>query len=170
MGLLLDIKQDAQLTKRYYGVSSLWEVLKFSSFMILVSYRIRRTVSHKIPFVHSVLQTIERIVWGIEISPLAQLDSVIFLHSVGIVIGPSVVGYGTVFSGGNTLGSRYRPRTRDVAVIPKIGKNVQIGCGAKILGSITVGNNVQIGANAVVITNIPNNRIAVGVPAKHRAL
>lgn len=29
-----------------------------------------------------------------------------------------------------------------------------------------MGDNVNIGANAVVITDIPDNSIAVGVPAK----
>jgi serine O-acetyltransferase len=48
---------------------------------------------------------------------------------------------------------------------PKIGNNVDIGAGAKLLGAIYVGNNVNIGANAVVISNIPDDSIAVGVPA-----
>ena len=48
---------------------------------------------------------------------------------------------------------------------PYIGNNVDIGSGAKLLGNIKIGNNVVIGANAVVITNVPDNSIAVGVPA-----
>jgi serine O-acetyltransferase len=48
---------------------------------------------------------------------------------------------------------------------PIIGNNVDIGSGAKVLGRIKVGNNVVIGANAVVITDIPDDSIAVGVPA-----
>jgi len=49
---------------------------------------------------------------------------------------------------------------------PVIGNNVFIGAGAKILGPIRVGNNVKIGANAVVITDVPDNATAVGVPAR----
>lgn len=48
---------------------------------------------------------------------------------------------------------------------PVIGNNVDIGAGAKVLGRIRVGNNVVIGANAVVITDVPDNSIAVGIPA-----
>lgn len=48
---------------------------------------------------------------------------------------------------------------------PVIGHHVDIGAGAKILGPITIGNNVLIGANAVVIRDVPDNSIAVGVPA-----
>lgn len=40
---------------------------------------------------------------------------------------------------------------------PKIGDDVYIGCGAKIIGNVQIGNNVRIGANAVVTKNIPNN-------------
>lgn len=50
--------------------------------------------------------------------------------------------------------------------VPKIGNNVYIGAGAKILGDIEVGDNVIIGANSVVIKDIPNNAIVAGVPAK----
>ncbi|SRR6266568_2049916 len=48
---------------------------------------------------------------------------------------------------------------------PVIGDNVDIGTGAKLLGAIRIGNNVLIGANAVVIRDVPDNSIAVGVPA-----
>ena len=34
------------------------------------------------------------------------------------------------------------------------------------MGAIKIGNNVDIGANAVVITDVPDNCIAVGVPAR----
>jgi serine O-acetyltransferase len=48
---------------------------------------------------------------------------------------------------------------------PVIGNNVDIGCGAKLLGRITVGNNVLIGANSVVTRDVPANSVAMGVPA-----
>ncbi len=48
---------------------------------------------------------------------------------------------------------------------PQFGDNVDIGAGAKILGNIRIGDNVLIGANAVVITDVPANSLAVGVPA-----
>lgn len=50
--------------------------------------------------------------------------------------------------------------------IPRIGNNVILSSGAKIIGGITIGNNVTIGANAVVTKDVPDNSIAVGIPAK----
>ncbi len=49
---------------------------------------------------------------------------------------------------------------------PTIGNNVMVGCGAKVLGPFTVGDNSRIAANAVVLTEIPPDSTAVGVPAK----
>lgn len=48
---------------------------------------------------------------------------------------------------------------------PKIGDNVRITAGAKVLGNITIGDNVTVGANAVVIKDVPANCVVVGVPA-----
>lgn len=50
--------------------------------------------------------------------------------------------------------------------VPKIGNNVYIGAGAKILGPVSVGDNCIIGAGAVVLNDIPDNSIAIGMPAK----
>jgi serine O-acetyltransferase len=48
---------------------------------------------------------------------------------------------------------------------PVIGDNVALGCGACVLGDITVGNNVKIGANCVVVKDVPDNATVVGNPA-----
>ena len=50
---------------------------------------------------------------------------------------------------------------------PKIGNNVFIATGAKIIGNITIADGVAIGANAVVVKDIlePNTSWG-GVPAR----
>jgi serine O-acetyltransferase len=53
----------------------------------------------------------------------------------------------------------------DAPAAPQIGDHVDIGTGAKLLGNIRIGNRVAIGANAVVLTDVPDDCIAVGVPA-----
>ncbi len=47
-----------------------------------------------------------------------------------------------------------------------VGSNVFLGYGVVILPGVKIGNNVIIGAGAVVTKNIPDNSIAVGVPAR----
>lgn len=48
----------------------------------------------------------------------------------------------------------------------KIGDNVYIGQNAMIMPGVEIGNNVIIGAGSIVTHNIPDNVVAVGVPAK----
>lgn len=48
----------------------------------------------------------------------------------------------------------------------RIGDNVIIFAGAKLIGNATIGDNVVIGANAVVTHDILSNSVAVGAPAK----
>ena len=49
---------------------------------------------------------------------------------------------------------------------PTLGKNVTVGCGAKVLGPFSVGDGAKIAANAVVLSEIPEYATAVGVPAR----
>lgn len=49
---------------------------------------------------------------------------------------------------------------------PTIGRFVFIGTGAKVLGPVKIGDNARIGANAVVLSDVPANATAVGVPAR----
>lgn len=80
---------------------------------------------------------------------------------------------GIIISGYTKIGDNCRIRTGVVIGLrrvseksaPTIGNNVDIGTGAKIIGPIHIGNNVLIGANAVVLSDVPDNSVAVGVPA-----
>ena len=47
-----------------------------------------------------------------------------------------------------------------------VGKNSWIGANATINPRVIIGDNSIIGAGAVVVTDIPSNVVAVGVPAK----
>lgn len=83
------------------------------------------------------------------------------IHPISIVIHPDViVGDDVGIMHEVTLG------TRGTAGAPRIGNNVFIGAGAKVIGSITIGDNVDIGANAVVLTDVPANSLVVGNPGR----
>lgn len=78
----------------------------------------------------------------------------------GIVLHPDVrIGPNCLIFQQVTIGSR------GCGGVPQIGGHVDIGAGAKILGPVKIGNHVVIGANAVVMTDVPDNCIAVGIPA-----
>lgn len=48
---------------------------------------------------------------------------------------------------------------------PVLEDNVTVNAGAKVIGGIRIGKNSHIGANAVVVKNVPENCVVVGVPA-----
>jgi serine O-acetyltransferase len=50
--------------------------------------------------------------------------------------------------------------------VPKIGDDVFIGAGAKVLGNIRIGDFARIAANSLVISDVPEHATAVGVPAR----
>lgn len=81
-------------------------------------------------------------------------------HPNGIVIHPdAIIGPNCLIFQQVTIGSR------GLSGVPVIGGHVDIGAGAKILGSLTVGDHSLIGANAVVMDCVPPNSVAVGIPA-----
>lgn len=49
---------------------------------------------------------------------------------------------------------------------PRIGDDVTINAGAKVIGGIEVGDRVVIGANAVVTKDVPPDVTVVGIPAR----
>ena len=49
-----------------------------------------------------------------------------------------------------------------------IGNNVQILANSTILPKVNIGNNVFIGAGSIVTRDVPDNKVAFGVPCKIR--
>jgi len=67
---------------------------------------------------------------------------------------------------GGTLLFRDRVPDLEITKPITIGNNVYVGNNVIFLPGVTVGNNVVIGAGAVVSRSIPDNSLAVGVPAR----
>ena len=102
---------------------------------------------------------------GIEIHPAAKIGKRFFIdHGTGVVIGETaIIGDDVTIYQGVTLGGT----GKDVGKRhPTIGNNVMIGSGAKVLGPLNIGDNSRIAAGAVVLSDIPSNSTAVGVPAR----
>lgn len=114
-----------------------------------------------------ILAQANRFFTGIEIHPGATIGRRFFIdHGMGIVIGETAeIGDDVMLYHGVTLGGQVLTQTKRH---PTIGNNVTIGAGAKVLGPVTIGANSAVGANAVVTKDIPENSIAVGIPAKAR--
>lgn len=103
--------------------------------------------------------------FAVDIHPAARIGRGLMLdHATGVVIGETaVVGDNCSFLHAVTLGGSGK-ETGDRH--PKIGSGVLIGAGAKVLGNIHVGNCSKIAAGSVVLTDVPPNMTAAGVPAR----
>ncbi len=95
-------------------------------------------------------------------------SKIYFFHPYGIVINPnSTIKDNVVIRQQVTIGNKGMNFNKGC---PIIEENVEIGAGAKIIGSVRIGKNSKIGANAVVTKSFPENSVLVGVPAKNIAL
>ena len=102
---------------------------------------------------------------GIDIHPGAQIGHRLVIdHGTGLVIGETaILGDDILLYQGVTLGGS----GKDVGKRhPTLEDHVTVGAGAKVLGSFTVGKGARIAANAVVLSPVPPDATAVGVPAR----
>ena len=104
-------------------------------------------------------------VFGVDIHPAATLGRGIMVdHAHSIVIGETaVVGDNVCMLRSVTLGGTGKA---DGDRHPKIGDNVLIGAGAKVLGNISVGSCSRIAAGSVVLEDVPPCTTVAGVPAR----
>jgi len=106
-----------------------------------------------------------RFLTGIEIHPAARLGPGLFIdHGMGVVIGETAeVGENVTILHGVTLGGTSVKREKRH---PTLADNVVVGAGAKILGAFTIGAGSRIGAGSVVVREVPENSVVVGVPGR----
>jgi serine O-acetyltransferase len=100
---------------------------------------------------------------GAQISPRAVIGKGLRIyHPHGVVIGAgAIVGDHCTLSHGNMIGTFAGDEER-----PVIGNNFSAATGAKVLGKIKVGDSVRVSPNSVVITSLPDDVVATGVPAR----
>lgn len=102
---------------------------------------------------------------GIEIHPGAKIGKNLFIdHGSGVVIGETTeIGDNCTVYQNVTLGGTGKETGKRH---PTLGNNVMVGAGARVLGPFKVGDNSKIAANAVVLSEVPPDSTAVGVPAR----
>ncbi len=120
---------------------------------------------HNMKFIARLISQRARYKTGIEIHPGATIGKGLFIdHGMGVVIGETAeIGDNCTIYQNVTLGGTGKDHGKRH---PTLGNNVLVGAGAKILGPFRVGDNARIAAGAVVLTEVPDNATAVGVPAR----
>jgi len=168
MGLWGDIRQDfkAVFEKDPAAKNSLEVMFAYPGFHAILLHRINHVLwTLRIPVIPRFLSHIVRLFTGIEIHPAAKIGPGLFIdHGMGVVIGETTeIGKNVLLYQGVTLGGTGKEKGKRH---PTLGNNVTVGAGAKILGAIKIGDNAIIGANSVILKNVPDNSISVGVPGR----
>lgn len=120
---------------------------------------------HRLFFLARLNSQVARHLTGIEIHPGAKIGRRFVIdHGMGIVIGETTeIGDDVLLYHGVTLGGTGKDQGKRH---PTIGNCVMISSGAKVLGPFKVGDGARIASNAVVLSEIPPEATAVGVPAR----
>lgn len=132
-------------------------------FAAVFFYRLSQAVGARSPIVASMIKQLNTVVTGCDIAWQAKVGpGLVVFHPVGVVVGPRVTsGSNLIIQQGVTVGDR---RASDLAA-PKLGDDVYLGAGCRVLGAVTLGDGAKVGANAVVLDDVPAGARAVGVPA-----
>ena len=118
---------------------------------------------------HGLMRKIARfrhVFWSVmtqsDIAPEAKLGRGLMLpHPNGVVIHEdAVIGADCMIMQQVTIGMIGED------CVPRLGNNVYVGAGAKIIGKVEIGDGARIGANAVVTKDVPANYTAIGIPAR----
>lgn len=119
---------------------------------------------HNVPILPRLITLFIRFIFASYIPCSADIGkgTVFGYGGLGIVIhGRAVLGSNCHIDQNVTIGG-----TSNKHDVPILEDCVYIGAGAKVLGPIKIGNNVVIGANAVVVSDVPEGSLVVGIPAR----
>jgi serine O-acetyltransferase len=148
-----------------FNNQGLWVTIQYR-FSHWVHYHVHLPIIRPLlKFVCAVWKKLIEIITGCNFPSQAEIGIGLYIaHPIGInIYRDAKIGNYCNLSQHITIGIGGRGKNRGT---PTIGDRVFIGPGACLFGPIIVGNDVAIGANAVVTHNLPNNAVAVGVPAK----
>lgn len=160
------VKEDIRIFKIACNSPGLTKYFYYPSFRALLLFRFSQLMFRWRPTkpIAYFLTVINDILTGAWIGPRVEAGPGLYLgHPRGLMVNPETkIGSYCCIMNGVTLGGP--------AVT--IGDYVSFGAGAQIISNsrgknkLSIGNNVIVGAGAVVVNDIPNNSIAVGVPAR----
>ncbi len=117
---------------------------------------------HRVPVLPRVLHRLAMMTAQVAIgSPVVIGPGLYVVHGQIVVDGIAEIGRGVEIAPFVTIGLRSGNFQG-----AKIGDNVRIGTGARIIGPVKIGNGATIGANAVVVDDVPEGATVVGAPAR----
>ncbi|ADW68913.1 serine O-acetyltransferase [Granulicella tundricola] len=161
--MFANIREDWRTHDSNWGRHGFWAlvVYRFGRWRYSVGWRPLRA---PLSFFYKLLKFFSDALFGIEMPCETVIGKRFVIEHVGgiVISGDAIFGDDCIVRNGVTVGLRHR----GLRGSPQLGDRVDIGAGAKLLGPIRIGNDVSIGANAVVLCDVPDGCIAVGIPAR----
>jgi serine O-acetyltransferase len=157
------------LVRRWFGprAETVASIVLSAEAQVVLIYRLQAWLRRiGVPLVPNLLRRLTMLLAGVSIGDRVQIGPGLLLnHGHVIIDGMTRIGDHCSIAPFVTIG--LNTGGPDVSLDgPTIGRFVFIGTGAKVLGPVEIGDNARIGANAVVLSNVPANSTAVGVPAR----
>jgi serine O-acetyltransferase len=121
------------------------------------------------PRAADLLRTLGNSLVGIDVAGGPTVGPGLFLvHPVGVTLGFGVrIGAHVSMASGVVFAARYYdPRDGDEQGFATIEDGALLGAHAVVVGAVTVGRNAMVGANSVVLSDVPENAVVMGVPAR----
>lgn len=124
-------------------------------------------IKHLLILIYAVLKIGIILGFGIFIPLKARIGKGFVIHNFGgIFIPNSTFGENVTVQQGVTLGAVRPNKWKGKPRPPRVGNNVYIGAGAKVLGDVKIGDGAIVGANSVVMNDVPEYCTVMGIPAR----
>jgi serine O-acetyltransferase len=174
-GLREALVADARVTARFRGErhqfrsrsDAALQIMRLAwvsdAFLAHALYRVKaRAQALGVPVVPRLAHRLAMMTGQVSIGdPVVIEPGVYFVHGQIVADGLVEISAGTSIAPFVTIGLRAGELQG-----PRIGRDVNIGTGAKLIGPITVGDGATIGANAVVVSDVPALSTVAGIPAR----
>ena len=119
--------------------------------------------------VASMLRTVGVVLLGADFGPGMDIGTGFMIaHPVGVNIGYGLrIGDNVTFAAGVTAAARYYDADEETAQeFATICDGATIGAHAVLVGGVRIGTNAVVGANAVVLSDVPDDAVVFGSPAR----
>lgn len=166
MGLIGLIREDLESKRRLYSQYgdhlSFARVLMSDGTLAVALYRLQERLSMVgLPLIALLPHLLNKWLNGCVIGVKARFGpGLVLIHPIAVVINSSVRGGSNVWIESSVVIGDNHGRS------PRLGDDLFIGSGAKIIGDVDIGNGARVGANAVVLASVAPGATVVGIPAK----
>ncbi|MFT7136523.1 MAG: serine acetyltransferase/acyl-CoA synthetase (AMP-forming)/AMP-acid ligase II [Akkermansiaceae bacterium] len=157
------VAEDYRTNDATLGSQGFWALFvhRFGNWRMSIRPRLLRM---PLSIVYRIWRKAVQVICGIKLDYTVAVGRRVKLeHFGGMMLGARAIGDDTIIRQNTTFGIR---TTRDLNAKPTIGRGVDIGAGAVIVGDVRIGDNAIVGANSVVYFSVPDRAIIQGVPGK----